>query len=94
MIAKVSYLGFFPLGDEVMLRNTKIMQEEWNSCTFPVWVIGKKHIVNPIYGEVYYVVNESQTVFFVATECGVGHYHIFTFSEKVQKKLRNRIKVY
>lgn len=92
MIAKVTYFGFFPLGAEVSLRNTKIMQEKWNRCTAPVLAIGKKNVVNPTFGEVYYIKNDGQAVFFVAIEYGLGHYHIFTFNEKSQKKRNKKIK--
>ena len=94
MIAKVTYFGFYPLGAEVSLRNAKIMQEEWNRCTFPVLAIGKKNVVNPTFGEVYYIKNDGQAVFFVAIEYGLGHYHIFSFDEKFQKKLNQRIKTH
>ena len=66
MIAKVTYVGFFPLGAEVSLRNTKIMQQEWNRCPVPVLAIGKKHFVDPMFEEVYYVKHDGQAVFFVA----------------------------
>lgn len=92
MIAKVTYFGFFPLGAEVSLLNTKIMQEKWNSCTVPVFAIGKKNVINPMFGEVYYVKNDEQAIFFVAIEYGLGHYHIFTFNEKSQEKLNRKIK--
>ena len=92
MIAKVTYFGFFPLGAEVSLCNTNIMQEKWNRCALPVLAIGKKNVVNPMFGEVYYVKNDGHAVFFVAIEYGLGHYHVFTFSEKLQKKLNDKIK--
>ena len=94
MIAKVSYFGFYPLGADVSLRNTRIMQEKWNRCTVPVFAIGKKNVVNPTFGEVYYIKNDGQAVFFVAIEYGLGHYHIFTFNEKSQEKLNKKIKNY
>ena len=94
MIAKVTYVGFFPLGAEVSLRNTKIMQQEWNRCPVPVLAIGKKHFVDPMFEEVYYVKHDGQAVFFVASEYGLGHYHIFTFNEKSQEKLNKKIKNY
>ena len=92
MIAKVTYFGFYPLGTDVSLRNTRIMQEKWNRCTVPVFVIGKKNVVNPTFGEVYYIKNDGQAVFFVAIEYGLGHYHIFTFNAKSQEKLNKKIK--
>lgn len=82
----------FPLGVEVSLRNTKIMQEKWNRCTVPVLAIGKKNVVNPTFGKVYYIKNDGQAGFFVAIEYGLGHYHVFTFNEKSQKKRNKKIK--
>lgn len=93
MFVKAKYFGFYPLGADVLLQGTKIMQAVWNAYKPPLIVIGKKNVVSPLFGQMYYVANDNQKVFFVAIEYGLGHYHIFTINEKAQQRLCKRIKM-
>ena len=92
MLAKVEYFGFYPLGSDVYYNKVKIMQTSWEEYKFPIVIFGKKQIVNPFFGQVFYVKNDNLTVFFVAIEYGIGHYHIFSINDRTQQKLINRIK--
>ena len=93
MFVKAEYFGFYPLGSDVLLQGTKIMQTTWSAYKFPVIVVGKKNVVSPLFAQVYYVTNDNQIIFFVAIEYGFGHYHIFTINEKSQQRLSKRIKM-
>lgn len=92
MFVKVEYLGFYPMGSDVILQNIKIMQEPWNVYKYPTICVGKSKEVSPLCGQVFYVTKGEQTVFFVAIEYGLSKYHVFTISGKTQKRLIKRIK--
>lgn len=68
------------------------MQSAWREYHSPIIVIGKKKVVDPLFGQTFYVINDDQIVFFAAIECGLGHYHIFAFSEKTQQRSSKRIR--
>ncbi len=91
MIVRVKYFGFFPLGSDVELDEVRIMQSEWNEYTKPIWVFGKKHVINPFFCNVFYIKQDKKTVFFAAYECGIGKYHIFTINEKDVEKLKGKV---
>jgi len=91
LFAKVKYFGFYPIGSDVCYNNVKIMQTSWEPYKYPIFLFGKKQIVCPFFGQVFYVTNNESTVFFVAIEYGYGHYHIFSINEHTQKKLVKRI---
>lgn len=91
MFAKVSYFGFYPIGSDVCYNNIKIMQSTWEAYNFPIVLLGKKHTVNPFYGQVFYVKKDDHAVFFVAMEHGHGHHHIFSINDRMQQKLAKRI---
>ena len=92
MFIKATYLGFFPLGSEIEVGEVRIMQEEWQVYPLPTVTYGKTHVVSPFMQELFYVSADSKTVFFVAVEYGLGHYHLFTVSDKAQKRLSKHIK--
>ena len=95
MIVKAKYFGFYPLGSDVDVNGVHIMQREWKIVSGLVFVIGSKKISDrekvSVFGQKIYSVEETgKTVFFTAVEYGIGKYHVFLFSDKVNKKLRNR----
>ena len=92
MLVKVEYLGFYPLGDDVELYNVSIMKLEWNVYNKAAFVYGRKNVVSPFFGQLYYVKSNEGFVFFVAVEYGLGHYHIFKTDEKTNIKLSAKIK--
>ena len=92
MFATATYFGFYPMGAHIELQGIKIMQTTWTEYNSPTIVIGKKNVVNPLFGQIYYVMNADQIVFFMAIEYGLGHYHIFTISDRAQQRLSKRIK--
>ena len=91
MFVKVNYFGFYPLGSDVCYKDVKIMQTPWESYKSPAFVFGKKQTVNPCFGQVFYAKNDNQTVFFVAIEYGIGHYHIFSINDCTQQKMIRKI---
>ena len=91
MFVKVNYFGFYPLGSDVCYNDVKIMQTPWESYKYPAFVFGKKQTVNPCFGQVFYAKNDNQTVFFVAIEYGLGHYHIFSINDCTQQKMIRKI---
>jgi hypothetical protein len=91
VFCKVEYLGFYPLGDEVEINGIKIMQSEWTAYRELLIPYGKKNVVNPAFGKVYYVQKDGATVFFVAIEYGLGHYHVFKSTDKDNCKLSKKI---
>ena len=70
-----------------------LMKSEWNVYKKPSITYGKKNIASPFLQDLYYVVSKGKAVFFVAVEYGLGHYHIFTASEKHNKKLSKKIDI-
>ena len=92
VLVKVEYLGFYPLGADVELYNVPIMKSEWNTYNKPAFPYGKKNMVSPFLGQLYYVKSNEGFVFFVAIEQGLGHYHIFRTDEKTNTKLSSKIK--
>ena len=91
VFVKVNYFGFYPLGSDVCYNDVKIMQTPWEEYRFPVFVFGKKQTVDPCFGQVFYAKNDNQTVFFVAIEYGLGHYHIFSINDCTQQKMIRKI---
>ena len=87
MFAKVRHFGFYPLGSDICYNGVKIMQLPWKEYRFPAFVFGKKQTVNSFPGQVFYTANDSRTVFFVAVEYGLGHYHIFSINDFTQRKM-------
>ena len=92
MFVKVEYCGFYPLGSDIELDRIPIMQREWNVYWKPAVTYGKKRIVSPFLEQIYYVTHKNRTVFFVAIEYGLGHYHIFRVTPKANEKLTEKIK--
>ena len=43
------------------------------------------------FGQVFYTKDDKRTVFFVAIEYGLGHYHIFSINDKTQQKLLHKV---
>ena len=66
MFVKVEYFGFYPLGADVELYNVQIMKAEWNTYNKAVFTYGKKNVVSPFLGQLYYVKYNEGFVFFVA----------------------------
>ena len=91
MFVKVNYFGFYPLGSDICYNDVKIMQTPWKEYRFPVLVFGKKHVVNPCFGQVYFVKNDNHIAFFVAIEYGLGHDHIFSINDFNQKKMYRKV---
>ena len=90
MLVRVNYSGDYPLGSDVKINNVKIMQSIWNEYDKSVIVYGHKALF-PFYNQLFYVITSEGAVFFAAFEYDFGHYHIFTVSEKQNKKLAKRI---
>jgi hypothetical protein len=86
MLVKVEYFGFYPLGADRELYNVPIMKAEWNIYNKAVFTYGKKNVVSPFLGQLYYVKYNESFVFFVAIEQGLGHYRIFSTDEKNKHK--------
>ena len=93
MFVKVEYFGFYPLGSDVELNNVPIMKAEWNLYKKAAFTYGKKNIVSPFLEQLYYVKCNEGTIFFVAVEYGLGHYHIFRTDEKTNQKLSAKSKL-
>ena len=91
MFVKVNYLGFYPLGSDIEINNIKIMQLDWNEYKKPVLIYGKKNVINPFYSQLFYVISKTNIAFFTAYEYGLGHYHVFSVSDKSSDKLSKRI---
>ena len=91
MFCKVEYLGFYPLGDEVEIGGIKIMQSEWSEHRGFLIPYGKKNVVDPSFSQVCYVQKDGETLFFVAIEYGLGHYHIFKATDKDNLRLSRKI---
>ena len=91
MFVKVKYFGFYPLGSDVELNNVKIMREHWNEYNKVIFPIGRKNVVSPLGQQVYYVNSNTKIIFFVAIEYGLGHYHIFSFSNRATDKMRKNV---
>ncbi|MGN0814121.1 MAG: hypothetical protein ACI4MH_02680 [Candidatus Coproplasma sp.] len=97
MIVKAKYFGFYPLGSDVDVNGVHIMQREWKIVSGSAFVIGSKKIsngekVSAVGRKIYSVEENGKTVFFTAKEYGMGKYHIFLFSDRVNNKLSNRSK--
>ena len=92
MLIKVEYLGFYPLGSDVELENVPIMKKEWHLYNKAAFTYGKKNVVSPFLQQLFFVDSYEKTVFFVAVEYGLGHYHIFKTNEKTNEKLSAKIK--
>ena len=90
MLAKAIYLGYYPLGGDLEIDSIKIMQFEWKCLLRPIILTFGKTIqgVSPTFSHVFTVTEKEKTAFFLAKECGIGKYHIWSFSDKVMKKLR------
>ncbi len=91
MLIKASYLGFYPLGSDIEINNVKIMQLDWNKYKKPVLIYGKKNVVNLFHSQLFYVISKYNIAFFSAYEYGLGHYHIFSISDKHYDKLFKNI---
>lgn len=91
MFVKVKYFGLYPLGSDVCYNDVNTMQTSWEKYRFSVWIFGKKKTVNPCFGQVFYTKDDKRTVFFVAIEYGLGHYHIFSINDKTQQKLLHKV---
>ena len=95
MLAKAIYLGYYQLGGDLEIDGIKIMQFEWKCLRRPIILPFGKTIqgVRPIFSYIFVVTENEKTVFFLANECGIGKYHIWSFSDKVAKKLREHKKL-
>lgn len=94
MLAKAIYLGYYPLGGDLEIDGVKIMQFEWKCLHRPTILPFGKTIrgASPTFSSVFVATENEKTVFFLANECGIGKYHIWSFSDKVVKKLREHKK--
>ena len=93
MFVKVNYFGSYPVGADVALNDVKIMQSEWNEYRKFAFLYGKKSVVSLLAVQLYYVVAQTKIVFFGAYEYRLGHYHIFSVSERANEKLSKSIEV-
>ena len=95
MLAKAIYLGYYPLGGDLEIDGIKIMQLEWKHLRSPIILSFGKAIQGstPTFSHAFVVTKNEKTVFFLANECGMGKYHIWSFSNKVIKKLREHKKM-
>ena len=95
MLAKAIYLGYYQLGGDLQIDGIKIMQFEWKRLHRPIILPFGKTIqgVSPIFSHVFVVTENEKTVFFLANESGIGKYHIWSFSDKVVKKLHEHKKL-
>ena len=95
MLAKAIYLGYYQLGGDLEIDGIKIMQFEWKRLLRPIILPFGKTIqgVNPTFSHVFVVAEKQKTVFFLANECGIGKYHIWSFSDKFLEKLREHKKI-
>lgn len=91
MFVKVKYFGYFPLGSDIKINNIEFMKSEWNVYKKHPIVYGKKYITSPFLQELFYVTSNGNTVFFVAIEWGIGHYHIFTVNQRQNRRLSKHI---
>lgn len=91
MFVKTYYFGFYPLGSDIELNGVKIMQLKWNTYERFVIPFGKREKVSPNFQQLFYVETEGKIIFFVAVEYGLGHYHIFTISDKATKRLSPKL---
>lgn len=91
MFVKAHYFGFYPLGSDIELNGVKIMQLKWNIYKRFVILFGKRNKVSPNFEQLFFVETEGKAIFFAAVEYGLGHYHIFTISDKATKKLSKKI---
>ena len=95
MLAKAIYLGCYPLGGALEIDGIKIMQFEWKRLHRPIILSFGKTIqgVSPMFSHALGVTGNGKTVFFLANESGIGKYHIWSFSDKLVKKLREHKKL-
>ena len=95
MLAKAIYLGYYPLGGDLEIDGIKIMQFEWKCLHRPIILSFGKTIegATPTFSHVFVVTENEKSVFFLANECAIGKYHIWYFSDKVVKKLREHKKL-
>ena len=89
MIAKSIYLGCYPLGGDLEINGIKVMQSEWKVLCKPSVLPFGKHDkgVNPFFCDTFVVEIDGKRAFFLASEAGIGKYHIFGLSEKTNQKL-------
>ena len=95
MFAKAIYLCYYPLGGDLEIDGIKIMQFEWKRLLRPIILPFGKTIqgVGPTFSHVFAVTENKKTVFFLVNEHGIGKCHIWSFSDKVVKKLREHKKL-
>ena len=89
MFTKTIYLGYYPLGGDLKINGIKVMQSKWKKLRKPILVaFGKSHKgVNPFFCEPFVVEVGGKRAFFLASEVGIGKYHVFGLSEKANQKL-------
>ncbi len=95
MFAKVTYLGYHPLGGDLEIDNIKIMQLDWKRLRRPLVCAFGKSIQggNPTFAYTFVAEGNEKSVFFLANEYEMGKYHIWFFSDKATKKLRDYKKI-
>ena len=95
MLTKAIYLGYYPLGGDLEIDGIKIMQFEWKCLLRPIILPFGKTIqgANPTFSHIFAVTEKEKTVFFLANESGIGKYHIWSFSDKAVKKIREHEKL-
>ncbi|MBO5221263.1 MAG: hypothetical protein J6C26_03005 [Clostridia bacterium] len=91
MLINTKYVGFFPLGSDIVLDGVSIMQCPWAACTKTVLAIGGGGPVCPLGGMVFSATQGNSVAFFVAIEEGLGKYHIFSVSKKASEKLKKKL---
>ena len=89
MFSKTIYLGYHPLGGNLEINGIKIMQKEWTRLCKPIIFPLKMPGGQAFFCEPYYVESDGKRAFFLATERGIGKYHIYGFSERAVEKLNN-----
>ncbi len=90
MLINTKYVGFFPLGSDIVLDGVLIMQCPWAACTKTVLAIGGGGPVCPLGGMVFSATQGNSVAFFVAIEEGLGKYHIFSINKKASEKLKKK----
>lgn len=91
MFIRVSYLGSYPLGDDVELNNIKIMKFKWNEYNKTVFIFGGEKYIIPFFTQLFYVISNNNVSFFTAYEYCLGHYHIFAVCEKDNERLAKKV---
>ena len=91
MLTKAIYSGCYPLGGDLKIDGIQVMQSEWKYLHRPTVLPFGKTIqgVSPMFSQAYVVEKNKKLIFFLATESGIGKYHIWCFPDVTTEKLRS-----